>query len=159
MSKSRKKQKARERGHAEFGPPAQEPSEVLESVIPGIVEELPVEEDDDDEPELALPEQREQALDESLFHDAIEAATRAGVMREEGDRLTYLYNGDTLSLKYMEPTDTEGAFLLIAAFRRGVVFQVRNGKQVVYQPGDWEAEIRRLATTEPVEEHGDGDEE
>jgi hypothetical protein len=155
MSKSKKKQKARERGEGENTP--------LEFVVPksafvpGPVEELPLEAEDDGET-LELPAPKAQALDEKLFHDAIEAATRAGVMREEGDRLCYLYNGDTLSLKYMEPTDTEGAFVLIAAFRLGVVYQVRNGTQVVYKAGDWEADIHKLATSERVEPEDEGEE-
>lgn len=141
MSKSRKKQKARERGQQDAPAP-------LEPIAP-VEDDL--DDEDDGEPSLALPDERPQDLSEGLFHDAIEAASRAGVMREEGDRIAYVYNGEQLSLKYVEPSDTEGAALMIAAFRRGVVFQVRDGVQVVYQPGDWEAEIRRLAVMEPVE--------
>lgn len=139
MSKSRKKQKARERAQQE------QPSEALEPVE--------VDEDEDDGVEaLELPELRPQALSEGIFHEAVEAAGRCGVMREEGDRIAYLYNGPELSMKYVEPSDTEGATMMIAAFRRGVVFQVRDGVQVVYQPGEWEEEIRRLAKTEAVDE-------
>jgi hypothetical protein len=136
MSKSKKKQTARKRAQED------------------VPTELPlVEEDDfdepDDTPSIALPERKPQPLNEALYEQAVAAATAHGVMREEGEALAYLYNGDTLSMKFVEaPEDTdEPDRLMIAAFRQGVVFQTEGQTQVVYQPGDWEQEIARLADT------------
>jgi hypothetical protein len=136
MSKSRKKQRARERAlEAETTP---QPAVELEAV-----EELP--------PPEPTP------LNEALYDLAIRAATQAGQMREEGERLAWVFNGDAIALKYTEPGEAEDqpARLLIAAFRQGVVFQVEGERQVVYQPGPWEAELTRLTTLEPPEDDED----
>lgn len=152
MSKSKKKQAARKRT-AEGASSA--PEMELESTVPALEPEL--EDDDfdepDDTPSLAMPEKQAQPLNEALYEQAVAAATAHGVMREEGEALAYLYNGETLSMKFVEaPEGTEEPDrLMIAAFRQGVVFQTEGHSQVVYKPGDWEREIARLADTPPAE--------
>src|SRR4051812_15254520 len=113
MSKSKKKQTARKRV-------ADQPAE---------------------EPVVALPERQEMPLNQALYDRVVAAATKAGQMREEGDRLTWVYNGDAVAMKYTEPDEQAPARILVAAFRQGVVFQVEGEKQVAYQPGPWELEL------------------
>jgi hypothetical protein len=161
MSKSKKKQRARERSKEELsGPDA-----TLETVIPlataPTVDDNLDDDFDDEEagapPALGLPERKDMPIDQVLFDRAVAAAINAGVMREEGDRLCYLFNGESIALKYTEPgeEDDQPARLLIAAFRQGVVFQVEGDRQVVYQPGNWEQELERLATLEPPDDEED----
>ncbi|HEY9720494.1 MAG TPA: hypothetical protein V6D47_00660 [Oscillatoriaceae cyanobacterium] len=136
MSKSRKKQQARKRAEDQT-------VETVELLGPG----------PDEEPALALPEKRETALHEALYTVLVEAATRVGVMREEGEQLAYVYNGDTISLKYVEPGEEgQPATLMVAAFRQGVVYQAHGETQLVYKPGEWEQAIAALASTEPADE-------
>lgn len=152
MSKSKKKQTARKRA-ADGAPGA--PEMELESTVPALEPELEDDEFDepDDGPSLALPEKQAQPLNETLYEQAVAAATAHGVMREEGESLAYLYNGETLSLKFVEAAEgtDEPDRLMIAAFRQGVVFQTEGQTQVVYKPGEWEQEIARLADTPPAE--------
>lgn len=77
------------------------------------------------------------AVDEDLFETVAEAAMMAGEPREEGEAQAWVYNGDTLAIKYVEETDDTPRRLMVAAFRQGVVFQVEGDKQVVHRPGDW----------------------
>lgn len=130
MSKSRKKQRARAQAPQHTASPA--PAE----------------------PTLALPEKQPQALNEALYERVVRTATHAGQFREEADRLVYLYNGPTIAVKYVEPSEDAGkeADILVAAFRRGVVFQVIDGQQMVYQPGDWEDELERISAEAPPDD-------
>ncbi len=122
MSKSSKKQKARERAReTEGGAPAPPAS-----------------------PQAAGAT----AVDEALFERVAEAVMLAGEPHEEGDRQVWLYNGDTLSIKYVEEDDQHPRRLMVAAFRRGVVYQVEGDRQVVHQPGDWRE--RLPAPDEPL---------
>lgn len=155
MSKSRKKQQARKRETAT------REGEALEHHVHA-APLLDAEEDErDDTPALALPEKREMPLDQALFDRVVATATRAGVMREEGDRLVYLYNGDTVALKFVEPGEgaDEPARILVAAFRQGVVYQVEGDRQVVYRPGPWEAALDQLADAPDEESDEDVSEE
>jgi hypothetical protein len=126
MSKSKKKQKARER--------AQEVAR-------------------EDQP-MALPVRKEMPLDQALYDRVVAAATRAGQMREEGDRMSYVYNGDAVAMKYTEADEKEPARVLVAAFRQGVVFQVEGDRQVVYQRGPWEQELDELEPATDDEDEG-----
>ncbi|MDB5099461.1 MAG: hypothetical protein JWM80_3882 [Cyanobacteria bacterium RYN_339] len=139
MSKSKKKQKARERVREEapLAPPPEAP-------------------DATEEPALALPERKPMPLDQGLYDRVVAAATKAGQLREEGDRLTWVYNGDAVAMKYTEPGEAENepARVLVAAFRQGVVFQVEGETQLAYQPGAWELELDKL---EPAPDDEDDD--
>lgn len=136
MSKSRKKQQARKRAESDTFEPVE-----------------PLAPEPESEPALALPQVRETPLDEPLYHALVEAATRAGAMREEGEQLAYVYNGDTLAIKYVEPgEDGQPATLMAAAFRQGVVYQARGETQLVYKPGDWEKGLAAIAAAEPDED-------
>jgi hypothetical protein len=151
VSKSKKKQAARKR--ATEGGLVPDGPQVVEAYLAAPDEaagdDAPDAEFDefDDGPSLALPTKQAQPLNEALYEKALAAVTGHGVMRDEGDALSYLYNGDTLSMKFTEGAEGTGDpdRLMIAAFRKGVVFQTEGETQVVYQPGDWEAEITRLA--------------
>lgn len=130
MSKSKKKQTARKRATE------QPPEEALE-----------------------LPTPKETPLNQALYDAIVAAATKAGQMREEGERMSWVYNGDAVALKYTEADETQPARILVAAFRQGVVFQVEGDRQVVYQPGPWEQELEKLEPSEDDEEDEDEDEE
>lgn len=80
-------------------------------------------------------------VDEALFEKVAEAAMLAGEPREEGERQAWVYNGDTLSIKYVEEDDAHPRRLMVAAFRQGVVFQVEGDRQVVNSPGPWVDEL------------------
>lgn len=150
MSKSKKKQRARARAQEE-----------LQAVVPAAPQP---ENDDFDEPDdgpsLALPEHHPTPVDQALFDRVVAAAIHAGQMREEGDRLVYLYNADTLALKYTEPGEGEGelARVMVAAFRQGVVYQVEGDRQLVYRPGDWEAQLAAVLEAPPPDEDEHDDE-
>ena len=122
MSKSHKKQKERERARA--AEPGATPAPEAEARPPA-------------SPRAAGAT----AVDEALFEQVAEAVMLAGEPHEEGDRQAWLYNGDTLSIKYVEEDDAAPRRLMVAAFRRGVVFQVEGDRQVVHQPGDWVASL------------------
>src|SRR4051812_1641012 len=95
MSKSKKKQAARKRATEADSTPGTE----LESSVPALEPELDEDFDEpDDAPSLALPERQPQPLNEALYEQALAAATAHGTMREEGEALAYLFNGETLSL-------------------------------------------------------------
>jgi hypothetical protein len=124
MSKSKKKQTARKRATE------QPPEEVA----------------------MDLPAPKELPLNQALHDRIVAAATRAGQMREEGERMSWVYNGDAVALKYTEGDEAQPARILVAAFRQGVVFQVEGDRQVVYQPGAWEQELDRLEPAPDDEE-------
>lgn len=147
MSKSRKKQRARAQNQQD-------------AVVAHLTKTVPVAETAPEVTPPASPEKPAQPLNQALYDLAVAAATNAGQMREEGDRLSWVYNGDALAMKYTEPGDEDSspARLMVAAFRRGVVFQVEGERQVVYQAGDWEAELTRLATAEAAAPEDEGDE-
>jgi hypothetical protein len=165
MSKSRKKQKVRERaqqaeqagfvpgqapeagpGAAVPAPPRPRQPQAARPAAPKAAE-----------PTLSLPKPSQQPLNQAVFDLAVQAATNQGVMREEGERLSYLYNGEALAVKYVEPGPggQPGASVMVAAFKRGVVYQVNDGRQVVYQPGDWEQNLQALAAAELPDEDAD----
>jgi hypothetical protein len=153
MSKSKKKQRARERSKDELGNTEPAPLTVIPLAPTDAANDdgADLDDPDDQEPALALPDHKDMPLDQQLFDRAVTAAIQAGQMREEGDRLCYLFNGESVAMKYTEPGEEDGqpARLLIAAFRQGVVFQVEGDRQVVYQPGPWERELEALAALEP----------
>jgi hypothetical protein len=108
MSKSHKKRKARERATTSEGPSA--------------AAEAPA--------QLKAPA----ALDEALLARVLRAVKGAGQPDGPG---TWVYNGDTLSIKLVEGDATTPRRLLVAAFQLGVVFQVEGDRQVVRRQGDW----------------------
>lgn len=75
--------------------------------------------------------------DPALQARIVEAVTTHGESHSDGDITTWLYNGDTLSIKYVAPTATQPLRLMVAAFRQGVVFQVEGETQQVLKRGDW----------------------
>lgn len=87
-------------------------------------------------------------LDPALYERLVAIVSDIGEEREEGDRLAYVYNGDAISAKYVEGNDDEPASLLVAAFKLGVVLQVRGDQLVRYQPGAWLQQLEHLALSE-----------
>ncbi|MEB3285011.1 MAG: hypothetical protein VKN33_06980 [Candidatus Sericytochromatia bacterium] len=67
----------------------------------------------------------------------IDAVTTHGEAHREGEVTTWLYNGDTLSIKYVAAGPTQPLRLMVAAFRQGVVFQIEGEQQQVLKRGEW----------------------
>lgn len=96
----------------------------------------------------APPQTPPQPVDAALLARVAAAAEAVGNRVEEGDRVLYLYNGETLAIKYVASPEPSA---LVAAFRLGVVFQVEGDRQLRYAPGDWEEDLARLAGRAPAE--------
>lgn len=139
MSKSTKKQKERERAReAELAlsPPVTPPAVAPQARPPAAP---PAAAAPQAQPPASPQAAGATAVDEALFEQVAEAAMHAGEPREEGDRQAWVYNGETLSIKYVEEDEDAPRRLMVAAFRQGVVFQVEGDRQVVHKPGDWVA--------------------
>jgi hypothetical protein len=67
----------------------------------------------------------------------VAAVMAHGEAHTENEIETWLYNGDTLSIKYVAPTGTQPLRLMVAAFRQGIVFQVEGETQQALKRGDW----------------------
>jgi hypothetical protein len=148
MSKSKKKQVARERAQQAEGEGA-----IPRSFAPpaGAAPVRPPKQAPAPAPEVRMPASPRAAsgtpVDEALFERVAEVAELVGQPLDEGERQAWAYNGDTFSIKYVEEGEDPEAQprrLMVAAFRLGVVYQVEGDRQVVYQPGDWEARAQAL---------------
>lgn len=73
-------------------------------------------------------------VDEALFEKVAASARAAG---EAVDAGTWLYNGDTLSIKLVVGDAHTPRRLLVAAFQQGVVFQVEGDRQLTRRVGPW----------------------
>jgi hypothetical protein len=81
------------------------------------------------------------AADPALQARIIKAVTTHGESHTEGEIETWLYNGETLSIKYVAPTASQPLRLMVAAFRQGIVFQVEGATQQVLKRGEWVASL------------------
>ena len=130
MSKSAKKQTERERAQAAERAAAQGAGpEAAGTPTPAGADQA--------QPPMSPKAAGATAVDEALFEQVAEAAMLAGEPREEGEAQAWLYNGDTLSIKYVEEGEGTPRRLMVAAFRQGVVFQVEGDRQVVHRAGAW----------------------
>ncbi|MEB3328146.1 MAG: hypothetical protein VKQ33_02810 [Candidatus Sericytochromatia bacterium] len=74
-------------------------------------------------------------VDEALYARVLAAVQAAGQQDGPG---TWLYNGETVSIKLVEGGADAPRRLLVAAFQLGVVYQVEGDREVVRRPGSWE---------------------
>jgi hypothetical protein len=120
MSKSYKKQRERER--------ARQGAVEGSAEMPGQTPQAP----------LGL-EIKGKPLKIALYESIVSTLKRVGEQQAEGDRNAWIYNGEALAMKHLEPDS-----LLVAAFKQGVVFQSQGDRQIIYKPGAWEAVLGEL---------------
>lgn len=130
MSKSKKKQVARAREQAAAAP------------------QVDLEDDDDQapaDPDATRPQEAAaaggSAVDEALFERLVELVHALGEDREEGDQIAWVWNGPSMAIKYVEGEDELPRRMMVAAFKRGVVFQVEGDRQLVRRTDGWEADL------------------
>jgi hypothetical protein len=78
-------------------------------------------------------------LDRVLYDRICDTVRAWGVSALEGGRLTHVYNGETLSIKYVagDAADGRGERVMVEAFRQGIVFQMEDGQLLVQMSGAW----------------------
>lgn len=158
MSKSKKKQTARARDQAAAAAAAAAPTELTLAPVTDVDED----DDDDDllspvDPDATRPQDATtggQAVDEDLFERVSEAVHALGEDREEGEQIAWVWSGASMSVKYVEEEGDLPRRLMVAAFKRGVVYQVEGDRQLVYQAGPWEAELAAAVSASSTSDPG-----
>ncbi|MEB3196414.1 MAG: hypothetical protein VKP62_04350 [Candidatus Sericytochromatia bacterium] len=84
-----------------------------------------------------LPTEATSPRDEALFARLVTIATQHGEAIAQDGCQVWVYNGDTVSIKYVEALGDAPERLMVAAFRQGVVFQVRGTRQLALRRGPW----------------------